>query len=655
MIKYYGVIIAVTIGIVAFFVRFPGIGSFMTADEENWMIRSGEYYHDLFRKHDTGGAFKTTHPGATGMWIIGAGIAAQEARVGFDIDTSNLQYFRRAATIPVALVVSIVIGLIAYELYVLIGLPGSILGGALLALDPYMAGLSQIAHLDALLGVLMISSVLALLLWQKTNKHAWLFIGGIAAGLAFGTKLLPALWILIWFGSLLLFRWFRREITFQAMLRQFMFTGGLAILTFYVVWPALWFTPDIGRSFQKDVPTIVQDSHIEFEISEEPIAPITFYARTIAGRTVPYILVISTIFTIYELYKAFRKRRISIGLALVLFLLGYLILVTFVAKKGDRYALPALGMLPIITAFALTAMCRRFNWPARRQAALWFIIIGIAAAIVWSWSPHAIAYSSPLFPQNIRPYSQQGWGEGLEEAAAWLNQSPFIERLYIASWYPSVTATYFQGKTLSLSSRDDKRVGYVVAYRNMRGRAGDDIASNVLDELVNKEPVHTVSIHGVPYVWIYSTLGPYYFRQHVGELTGGIEVGQEVPITKNNWDGIDIAIATFSSRNNTEDVILEVRDTIDAASPIRAAVINASQMKDEEFQRFSFEPIADSAGKTYYISLQSPGSVAGNAITVRYAQEDVLPGQLVLRKNPLREGEKRSDFIRTGDIGYRIP
>jgi len=60
------------IGCVALFARLWGIGSFMTVDEENWMIRSAEFWQKL-ASGDPGGTFLTTHPGATAMWLIGAG------------------------------------------------------------------------------------------------------------------------------------------------------------------------------------------------------------------------------------------------------------------------------------------------------------------------------------------------------------------------------------------------------------------------------------------------------------------------------------------------------------------------------------------------------------------------------------------------------
>ena len=117
------------IALVALAVRLPGLGHFMTVDEENWMLRAGTFAHQLWRNHHPSGTFLTTHPGATTMWLSGAGILVQEARLGFDIDQGNLRYFRLAATLPMALATAGLIGLVAYLLSGLLGRwPGATAG-----------------------------------------------------------------------------------------------------------------------------------------------------------------------------------------------------------------------------------------------------------------------------------------------------------------------------------------------------------------------------------------------------------------------------------------------------------------------------------------------------------------------------------------------
>ena len=259
------------------------------------------------------------------------------------------------------------------------------------------------------------------------------------------------------------------------------------------------------------------------------------------------------------------------------------------------------------------------------------------------WSPYTIAYNNPLF--DVRPGSQQGWGEGFDAAADWLNQHPLAEDMFVASWYQSVMRTFFVGNALSLSSRNDDRVAFVVTYRNMRGRAPDDIASNVLDEFSDREPAHVIAIQGKPYVWIYNVMGLHYFPEHVGELSGNLTVGQIVPVEAEAWSAIEIGMATFSSRNNTQDVVLHVGESIGATEDLRVVRVSAREIEDSSYHRFEFEPIKDSAGKTFYVWLESPTSQAGDAVTVLFANHDLVPGEMV----------KNSQVLEGRDLAYRLP
>lgn len=661
-----------SVSLLALAVRLPGLGSFMTADEANWMERSAFFWEELFKNRNPGGTFMSTHPGSTGMWLIGAGITLKEFTSGLDFDEPTFFHFRKWATFPVALATSVLAGVVAVLAIMLFGRPGGILAGIFLAVDPYLTGMSQIAHLDALLTLLLVVASLAFLLYLRNGRYVILVVVGIAAGLAVGTKFLPSVGLFIWMAAVLTLpllvllltgQWKRTVLLAQQSLRIFLFVCGVAALTFFASWPALWVKDDLFRSFERDIGTVISDEHVALEVSEDPIEPATFYIRTVAGRTTLFTLVLTASAAILTLYRAWKTKTVSSPLWLLMYAAGFLVLITFAAKKGDRYALPALAVLPLIAgygfAIALKVMQERL---ARRQPAnahtrriipaVSGLVIVLLVLQTLLWSPYAIAYNNPLF--DVRPLSQQGWGEGLDEAAAWLNKQPFIEKLTIASWYPDVTGTYFTGKTMSLSSRDDHRVGYVVIYRNMGGRAPDDIASNVLDEYKGRQPVHVVTIQGKPYVWIYTTLGPYYFRQHTGEILPGMEAGQVVPIDVEGWHALDIALADFG-RTNSSTLTLHIRESADSVADLRAVTIDSQTVKDQEWHRFSFEAIKESQGRTFYIALTSSDAAAGNAVTARYSKEDVMPGQAFIRRRALGQDEKNSGFLRDGDIAYRIP
>lgn len=645
----------IVLGVVllALAVRLIGIGSFMTVDEDNWVLRSSEFYHKLFRNGDPGGTFVTTHPGATSMWLIGAGVSLQEQITGIDADTSNQDLFRVASTVPIAVVTALLVGVIAWGVANVANSRFGLLAGIVLAVEPYLVGMSQVAHLDMLMALLMLSGLLLFFIFLKRTQWKYLIASGLFIGLAMGVKLILAGWVLMFIaGYLLLNTKGSVGARVAYLLRVGGFVFGVAMLTFYLVWPALWVKDDLSQSFERDIESVATDAHVEIEVSEEPILPASFYARAVAGRTTPFVLILSAGAVVLSSFFVVKARQFSylrsheVVFWMFVYGLGYLALITLAAKKADRYALPALVVLPVLAGWVLSRVPSSRFWQrlssAKQNVVAGFVFI-LLVSQVFFMSPYAIAYDNPFW--NVRPSAQQGWGEGLDAAAAWLNDHPLADEMYVASWYPSVMETYFKGKTFSLSSRDDNRVAFVVLYRNMFGRAPDDIASNVIDEFKGKEPVHVVYIQGEPYAWIYNTLGIRYFTKNVGEILPGSSVGQLVPIAQDNWSAIDIGMATFSSRRNTQDVVLHVRESLESEEDLRTVTVNASEIEDSAYHTFSFDPISNSAGKTYYVHITSPTSRPGDAVTVKFLDQSIVLGEMV------KDGVVFDDR----DVAYRLP
>lgn len=667
---------AIIITVLALAIRLPGIGQVMTADEARWMDRSTEFIRAI--KHgNIRGTFSTTHPGVVPMWLIGGGIAAQEWRTGITFDQNTISHFRTAATLPVAIVTSLLIGLAVYLLRSVFSPGVAVVSGSLLAIDPYLAGLSRITHLDALLALFMLTVVLAWLSYVQAPSRRRLVLVGVLAGLAGATKLLPALWLAVAIGLFELTQLLPLSgRNFGIILRRNGLWLAIAALTIIAIWPALWqpqhfgnvyYTSGLYDAYRGDIRRLAIEDEVPTEDTTEAIQPLSFYPRTLVSRTTPFNLII-TIGLVIALgilwWMTWRQHqpasnRLRSLTWLVVYGLGFVILITFVGKKSDRYALPGLLIFPLLTGYVLTAV-----WPLawdrlRRQ---WNATVAFGAMAVVTlallvqtiiWYPYYSAYASPLGAHLI-PSAQRGWGEGLDAAADWLNQQPGTDQMMVASWYPSVFGTYFHGQTTSLSARDDARVAYVVLYKNMYGRSNEDDATGVLEEFRKRQPIYTVTIQGEPYAWIYDTIGVPYFPDNTGELTGDIEVGQTMTINQPNWNVVEIGLSNYSGRANTHDLILHIKESPTATRDIRTVTINASQVADSDWNRFIFDPIPDSQGKTYYISLTSPESVLGNAITVRYSKTDRKPGQMYWRRRALKPGETLQTFVQKGDIAYKL-
>lgn len=110
-----------------------------------------------------------------------------------------------------------------------------------------------------------------------------------------------------------------------------------------------------------------------------------------------------------------------------------------------------------------------------------------------------------------------------------------------------------------------------------------------------------------------------YFSEHTlnaGELVSGVLVGQTFVAREDNLSGVAIKFATYSNRQNTQAIEFHLRDSVTATSDLRVAVVSAADLRDNQLHRFDFEPIVDSAKKTYFWFVTSPQSEAGNAVTV---------------------------------------
>ena len=142
------------------------------------------------------------------------------------------------------------------------------------------------------------------------------------------------------------------------------------------------------------------------------------------------------------------------------------------------------------------------------------LLVGLVAAVqiallarVW---PYPIAYYNPLGggPERARQLIMVGWGEGLEQAATFLNGLPDAESLYVATSYHHVVRPRFVGTTLPIAQyvQADARQNlpapdYMVVYVNARQRR--QISPEVARAEAIGQPVFVARINGLPYAWVY--------------------------------------------------------------------------------------------------------------------------------------------------------
>ena len=112
------------------------------------------------------------------------------------------------------------------------------------------------------------------------------------------------------------------------------------------------------------------------------------------------------------------------------------------------------------------------------------------------------------------------------------------------------------------------------------------------------------------------------------QIFGERLIGQSFLSTSDNLNRIDLFLQTYS-RQNTEDVTVRLLEIpVGTEHPLDGIEVfqtsfNASIVWDKDWHSFDLPKPLNSANKTYLITLQSPESKDGNAITIGGIQQNV--------------------------------
>ncbi len=109
-----------------------------------------------------------------------------------------------------------------------------------------------------------------------------------------------------------------------------------------------------------------------------------------------------------------------------------------------------------------------------------------------------------------------------------------------------------------------------------------------------------------------------------GEIVAGTSVGQTFLATEANLSSVDVLLATYR-RQNHAPVVFSLFEYPRRGAPLRTVVAQPDSIVDNQLHSFQFAPIADSAGKTYLLTLESPRGVPGDAFTAWFGKCDCYP------------------------------
>jgi 4-amino-4-deoxy-L-arabinose transferase-like glycosyltransferase len=408
----------------------------------------------------------------------------------------------------------------------------ALLGALLLALDPFMLGYSRLMHIAAPLALLMLLAVLAWLLWLQESRKGWLWLTGLFTGLAVLTKttalLLPPLLLglsgVMWLSVGPLrgvepaegrgvgstgWRWWSR------VLIGWLGVVGIAALIFFALWPAAWQDPGAPLALTFDklwVDKAAGEGNLGMfwmgRFVEDP-GP-AFYLVALLLKLSPLML-IGLVFSLVSLRPG---RGRGAEWSLWAYALLYMLAMTIATKKSVRYMLPAFAAFAPLAAYGLLRLGRWMAdwvppWRKGRAFGRTPLLLGLGLLLlVFSlpYAPYYFSYYNPLLlgwrwaPKTILV----GWGEGLGDAAHYLNRQPGAAQATVAAWYDWTFAPFFEGQALPLSSENAMRADYTVFYINQVQRNIPD--PNLITYFQRRKPDHVVRLNGLDYAWVYPAI-----------------------------------------------------------------------------------------------------------------------------------------------------
>jgi 4-amino-4-deoxy-L-arabinose transferase-like glycosyltransferase len=545
--------------------RGLGLDQFVTPDESLWLTRSANFYEAL-AQGDLASTYQREHPGVTVMW---AGTASFLLRYPEYRDSQRGQLTndefdefmgRRARPVtPLQLLVTARALLILAQVLILalcylyarrlLGRLPAFLGFLLVAFDPFHLALTRLLHLDGPYSNLVLLALLAFVAYLRHRRKRDLLLSGLAAGLSGLTKT-PALFLIPVVGLLALLEARSRSRmdgehrlagqlrlaglpVLWAQLRPWLAWLALSALVFTLLWPSMWVQPlQTLANLLDGALRVVEAGHNSAVFFNGQVITdgnlglsyFYYYPLTYLWRaTLPVLLGLALAAWGVLAQRAPFDRPEASQAALGLLLLGMIFVVgfTLAEKKFDRYLLPAYAPLDILAGMGWSCLVMEMATAHKgllktygRLTALLIVllIVALQAGLSMKTFPYYFTYYNPLLGGGSQApeVMHVGWGEGLDQAARYLNQKPDAAQLSAISWGSTGCLSYFfAGSTRSIlleQTTDEvqlKRLldsDYAVIYIN---QVQAQLASPVLEYVAQLKPEQTIWLNGIRYADIY--------------------------------------------------------------------------------------------------------------------------------------------------------
>ncbi len=537
--------------------RLTQLNSFATLDEPYWLSMGANFYYALGQRELQHTVYEY-QPAVTTMWIVTAAMIAyfpEYRGLGqgyLEFEKGALDPFLLAqGRDPLVLleyarfIQVVLISILFLLLYHLLGRifskPIAFFVTLFASLDPYLLGQSRLLNHEGMVSLFVVLSVVAFYIFMTQDRRMpYLVLSGVLCGLAQLTKS-SAMAILLPIGLLLLWQVYqeKRNDWGRAILEQAKYFGiwlGVVLITYVVFWPGMWVAPlemlrvVYGNAFSY----AFQGARLSAITEEVQAAPFSITGvfvgmweliKVIIWRTTPFtwlggIFAVSSYFVSNSSLAGTARKFLNL-----MFLTAAAFVLLFGVAQGrnsPHYLLTTYLSLNIISAlgwcFLILWLGQRIGEPRRLQIQylLGLLLCGFQMWSALSFYPYYFTYRNPILYSMgaYREFPQKPYGEGLEQAAAYLAGLPgakdsvaltYYARGCFSFFYPGETTRFkpyyvddgYEGEfSQALQSAD-----YLVVY--YAAQIQSDRYDSFFEALSEVTPLHEVWLNDYKYVIVY--------------------------------------------------------------------------------------------------------------------------------------------------------
>lgn len=549
-------LLALLLLVVVIVPRLAGLASFVTLDEPFWLSVGGNYYYALGQRELQNTVYEY-HPAVTTMWLVTDAFLAYfpEFRgIGqgyFDVDKNKfdpfliehgrspmqLLYLSRLFQVMLLAFFALII---FYLLSKLIREEKAFLVTALVSSAPFFLGHSRVLSHEAMVAFFVTASIFGMMAYlEHERKWIYLFISAASAALAQLTKssamaMMPVIALLL---AAAVFEKMNQRGFKSALadhLKIFGMWFAMLVFVYFILWPGMWVAPGkmlyevYGNAFsyafqgaRLQVTQELQPSQFKFGalISSAGNFITSIFRSGTPVLWLGVLLVIGSFLLRGKNVLSVIEKKL-IAYLFVTALMFILLFSTAQGRNSAHYIMSAHVSVDMIAALGWGALLGRLamKWETgnrlkvRVGGAAILVILQLGSAL--AFYPYYYTYYNPIMTAITGNAPTSDYGEGFEQAAAYLSQKPDAESLKVFAFRARGPFSYFfPGETVILNPLFMEEPGMASAAEriadadylvlNEAFRTRTERTALFMQGLDGAQPEHTIQIKGISPIYIY--------------------------------------------------------------------------------------------------------------------------------------------------------